>query len=51
MKGEGTSVWAEAVAWAKLRSRRWPGTFNRAEEESKVRSCRLLNYMLDLWGF
>lgn len=44
MKGERTSVQAEAAAWTKLRSRRWPGTFNMAGKEgSEVKSSRLLN--------
>lgn len=44
MKSERTSVQAEAAAWAKLRRRRWPGTFNMAGEEgSEVKSSRLLN--------
>lgn len=48
MKGERTSAWV----WARLRSRRWPGTLNMAgKEESKVRSCRLLNFIVDPWDF
>lgn len=39
VKGERTSAWV----WARLRSRRWPGTLNMAgKEESKVRSIMLI---------
>lgn len=48
MKGERTSAWV----WARLKSRRWPGTLNMAgKEESKVRSYRLLNFIVDPWDF
>lgn len=46
--GERKGVQVEAEAWAELRSKTWPGTSNMVvEERNKVRSCRLLNFILD----
>lgn len=48
MTGERTGVQVEAEAQVELRSKRCSGTFNMAVgERNKVRSCRLLNFILD----
>lgn len=36
VKGERSSVQAEAAAWAELKSKGWLGTFNMARKEGKI---------------